>query len=152
MSWGWIENCFPTKLDRPFGSSLGGELSGLLSRVVSAACSYELKNIPQRFVDPEARSRRGFGLLRRLDLRPVVIEQGFFVIADRPRILPNVAGVVHSARQLAEVFSLDCLQEMPRNSGGLHDFFQRDALLEPRAGQVQVRLRAPNQMFDVGSH
>jgi hypothetical protein len=53
MSWGWIENCFPTKLDRLFGSSLGGELSGLLSRVVPAPCSYELKKTPQRFVDPE---------------------------------------------------------------------------------------------------
>jgi hypothetical protein len=53
MSWGWIENYFPTKLNRPFRSSLGGELSGLLSGVVPAPCSYELKNIPQRFVDPE---------------------------------------------------------------------------------------------------
>jgi hypothetical protein len=52
-SWGWIENCLPTKLDRSWRSLPGGELSGLLSRVVSAACSYELKNIPQRFVDPE---------------------------------------------------------------------------------------------------
>jgi len=74
MSWGWIENCIPTRLDRPFRSSLGDECSGLLSRVVPAACSYELKNTPQRFVDPECARSRGFGLLRRLDLRPVVIE------------------------------------------------------------------------------
>ena len=73
-SWGWIENHFPTKLDRRFRSLPGGELSGLLGGVVApAARNHVLKNVPQHFVNPETtRTRRGPGHLRRLDLRSVV--------------------------------------------------------------------------------
>jgi hypothetical protein len=36
--------------------------------------------------------------------------------------------------------------------GGLRDFVERNPLLEPRANEVQVRFRAIDQRFDVGSH
>src|SRR5579863_4393193 len=153
MKWGWIGSGFATKLDRPFHSSLGDNHKFLLSRVVAPApCDHILKKIPQDFVDSEPiRSRRGPGHLWRLDLRSVVTEQRCFVITDRPRVLAKVAGVVYAARQPAEVFSLDCLQEMRGNSGGLLDFFQRNSLLVPRASEVQLRFRV-RQLFDVGSH
>src|SRR5579864_7122553 len=111
VSWGWTGNGFPTTIERPFRSLFSGELSCLLRRVLAPApCTHTLEKIPQHFVDSKpARCRRGLGRLLRLTFGVVVLEQCCLVVSDRSRVLPNIAGVVYAARQLAEVFRLDSL-------------------------------------------
>jgi hypothetical protein len=70
-------------------------------------------------------------------------DQGVFVVSDRRRVLPEVAGAEDPAGQLIELLVFNGLQESRADLSAPHDLLKRNARSLSKAGEIQLKFKLP---------